>query len=439
MLNKTNQELSTNSKPKAWVLTVSMGYGHQRTAYPLKFLSPNQKVVNANNYEGMPPKDFRLWESSRKFYEFVSRFKKVPIIGEFLFYIFDKFQSIWTFYPKRDLSKPTISLKQNYLMIKKGWGRSLIKDLNHKNLPIVSTFFTPAFMAEEDKFDQEIFCVVCDTDIARTWAPLVPQKSLIKYFTPNQRTSERLMLYGVPEKNIFQTGYPLPKENIGEQMEIVKQDLKYRLLNLDPQGKYQENYSPLIKKYLGTLPEAPNHPLTITFAVGGAGAQLDIAVYLLESFKKELEKETIRFILSAGIKEEVKEKILKKISNAGLTEHLNKNIWLVFSKDINDYFCQFNEALRTTDILWTKPSELSFYTALGIPIVMAPIIGAQEEANRKWLSKIGSGIPQGNPKYAYQWLSDLINDGWFAEAAMQGFIEVEKMGTYNIEKIISKS
>ena len=28
--------------------------------------------------------------------------------------------------------------------------------------------------------------------------------------------------------------------------------------------------------------------------------------------------------------------------------------------------------MRTTDILWTKPSELSFYCGLGIPIVMAP-------------------------------------------------------------------
>jgi hypothetical protein len=69
---------------------------------------------------------------------------------------------------------------------------------------------------------------------------------------------------------------------------------------------------------------------------------------------------------------------------------------------------------------------------------MAPTIGAQEEANKKWLSKIGSGIPQSNPRYAHQWLFDLLNDGWFAEAAMQGFIEVEKMGTYNIEKIISE-
>jgi len=29
-------------------------------------------------------------------------------------------------------------------------------------------------------------------------------------------------------------------------------------------------------------------------------------------------------------------------------------------------------------------------------------------------------------------------DEWFAEAAMQGFVEAEKMGAFNIEKIISQ-
>ncbi len=50
--------------------------------------------------------------------------------------------------------------------------------------------------------------------------------------------------------------------------------------------------------------------------------------------------------------------------------------------------------LRTTDILWTKPSELSFYTALGLPIIMTPPLGSQEEFNRKWLLTIASGTDQ---------------------------------------------
>ena len=55
-------------------------------------------------------------------------------------------------------------------------------------------------------------------------------------------------------------------------MEILKKDLKYRMLNLDPQKRYFKNYQVLIEAKLGKLPQKPDHPLTIMFAVGGAGA-----------------------------------------------------------------------------------------------------------------------------------------------------------------------
>jgi len=44
---------------------------------------------------------------------------------------------------------------------------------------------------------------------------------------------------------------------------------------------------------------------------------------------------------------------------------------------------------------------------------------------------------QEDPKYADQWFYDLLDGGELAEAAMQGFVEIEKRGAYNIEKIIA--
>ena len=99
-------------------------------------------------------------------------------------------------------------------------------------------------------------------------------------------------------------------------------------------------------------------------------------------------------------------------------------------------FKKFNKALRATDILWTKPSELSFYTALGLPIIIAPPIGSQEIFNRTWLRTIGAGASQYPPRYTNEWLFDWVESGWFAEAVMEGFIEAPKFGTYNIEKIL---
>ena len=86
--------LKKNIKGKAWVIDVNMGYGHQRTAYPLKDLAPNKEVISANDYKDMPKKDKVIWDSSRNFYEFISKFKRFPIVGEFAFSVFDKFQKI---------------------------------------------------------------------------------------------------------------------------------------------------------------------------------------------------------------------------------------------------------------------------------------------------------------------------------------------------------
>ncbi len=423
---------------KAWLVSVDMGYGHQRTAYPLRFLAQKGEVINANNYTGIPKKDRNVWENSRKFYEFISRFKRIPLIGQAVFHTFNHFQKIFKFYPKRDLSKPNFLLKTNIFLIEGGWGKHLIQELAKEELPLVTSFYITAFMAEAFNYPGEIFCIVCDADMSRTWVSLKPRHSRIKYFAPTKRVVERLKLYGVKPENIFYTGYPLPLENLGTEknLEILKNDLSHRLLNLDPKASYRKQYNVLIKEYLGSLPNKSNHPLTIMFAIGGAGAQKTMAIEVVKNLANKIKDKEVRIILVAGIKKNVREYFIQEIQNLGLTEYLGTGIEIIFKKYTEAYFEEFNKALRTTDILWTKPSELSFYTALGLPIIIAPPIGSQEDFNQEWLFKLGSGINQKNPKYTNQWLFDLLEAGWFAEAAMDGFIEAEKLGTYNIQSCL---
>ncbi|GAI53578.1 unnamed protein product, partial [marine sediment metagenome] len=158
-----------------------------------------------------------------------------------------------------------------------------------------------------------------------------------------------------------------------------------------------------------------------------------IGVKILKSLSSKIKTKEIKIILVAGIRKKVKEYFLQNIKRLNLRRNLNKSIEIIWEKDIESYFKKFNQALRKTDILWTKPSELSFYTALGVPIIIAPPIGSQEDFNKQWLLRLGSAIPQENPNYTEQWLFDFLESGWFAEAAMQGFIEAEKLGTLNIE------
>lgn len=430
----------TKNNQKAYVIAVDMGYGHQRAAHPLHELAYKGKVINANKYPGIPKSDKKFWKKSREFYEWLSKFKKAPIIGQKIWNIFDHFQEIPKFYPKRDLSAPNAQLKYFMHFIKRGWGKDLIRRLEKKPLPIITTFFVMGFMAEYHNYSGEIYVLATDTDISRTWVPLNPAQSKINYFAPNYRVEQRFKLYGVRPEKIFLTGFPLPSENLGgPDLKILKKDLGHRLYNLDPKKRYISRYKDTINVQLGKAcyPNKKHHILTITFAVGGAGAQRELGIEIVKSLSEKIRENQLRIILVAGIRNEVNSYFKSSVRELGLGKFLGKNIKIIHAPNKEDYFNKFNKALRTTDILWTKPSELSFYTALGLPIIMSPPIGSQEKFNRKWLRTISSGIDQDDVKYTDQWLYDWLDSGWFAEAAMEGFMEAPKFGTFNIQKIIS--
>ena len=424
---------------KAWVTTVDMGYGHQRAAYPLRHLSPTGKVIVANNYEGIPAKDKRIWYESRKFYEWVSRLNNWPVIGPEMFHLYDKVQAIANFYPRRDLSRPNLQLKQMYGLIHKGWGKDLIDYLNRQDIPLITTFFTIAFFAEEHDFKNEIYCVLCDADISRAWVALDPSKSRIKYLAPCRRVVDRLKLYGVKDENIFLTGFPLPEENLGgARLKVLKADLSERIVNLDPEKRYRQKYGGTVKQYFEgiDLNERHQHPLTLTFAVGGAGAQRGIAVDILRSLKQKIEDNEINLNLVAGTRNDVYIYFKEQIKRVGLDKCFCENLRILFAVHKDDYFHQLNETLRTTDVLWSKPSEMVFYAALGLPIVMAPSVGSQEDYNRVWLKTIGAGISQNDPRYTDEWLFDWVNSGWLAEAAVAGFLDGRQFGVYNIIDVV---
>jgi hypothetical protein len=435
-MKKTKHKVKESKK--AWVVTVDMGYGHQRPAYPFRDIAEGG-VITANGYKGIPDKDKFIWENSRGFYEFISRFKMVPVIGDMVFDVYDKLQAIPSFYPKRDLSKSTLQLREIYRFFREGnWGKHLIDKLSKNPLPFLTTFFATAMMAEYFNYPGEIYCVLCDADIARSWVPPDPHKSRIIYLASNRRVADRLELYGVHKQNIILTGFPLPEENLGKNLSILKKDLGQRLINLDPKKKFIDQFKNDITLKIGreNLKLKVNRPVNIVFAVGGAGAQRELGIEIAQSLKKKIKDNKYRLHLVAGINFEVADYFKDELKKLKLKDQIGENINIVVEKTKDKYFKSFNKVLRNADILWTKPSELCFYCALGLPIIMAPTIGSQEKFNRKWLQIIGAGIDQEDPKYTDEWLEDWLNSGWLAEAALDGFVEAPKYGTYNIKKII---
>ncbi len=401
---------------KIWLVATNMGYGHQRAAHPLREIAVNEEIIRADSYPGIPKKDKKFWERSRSFYEFISRFKSIPLIGRLAFAVFDYFQRIPKFSPFRDLSKPSFVLKQTYKLIKKGWGEDFIKKLEGGR-PFVTTFSTMAFMAEYFNYPGDIFCIICDADIARTWAPLKGEKSCIKYFAPTERSSERLKMYGVKEKNIFLTGHPLPLENVGKEREIAKEDFKKRIKKLEP-------------NQLGRVPGGGG-PLRLMFAIGGAGSQKEIGLKVMTSLAKRIKNKEVVIIFSVGTRKNLKDYFLKNSEKLGVRDGME----IVFGEKAEDYFIEFNNKLRETDILWTKPSELCFFAALGLPLILAPTIGSQEKKNKKWILKKGAALVQKDPLFCDKWLFDYLRRGLLAECAINGFYRIDKLGR---EEIIKK-
>jgi hypothetical protein len=421
---------------KAWVVTADMGLGHQRATYPLASLAEGG-IFPVGDELNCSPGESRLWSRVRHAYEVISRCKSIPLIGTPLFGLMDRLLSIPPYYPVRDLSDPDFQVKLLESLIDRGLCRGMLERIRSKPLPLITSYLAPAIAADKAGYDP-VYCIICDAEVARAWVARDPAVSRIHYLVPCQRTVLRLRSYGVPAQRIFLTGFPLPLELLGDgSLDCLKIDLAARLSRLDPAAHFRQRHGRYAAHFLGRAitPAGTREPITITFAVGGAGAQGDIGRQIARSLRDRLREGSVRLNLVAGVREEVKSCF------DSFKEQLlpgNRNLRVIFGRSKPEYFRKFSKILHETDVLWTKPSELSFYCGLGIPIIISPTIGSQEVFNRKWLLEIGAGVPQEDPAYTGQWFFDLLNTGRLAEIAWSGFLNARKYGTYNIREILDK-
>jgi hypothetical protein len=419
---------------KAWVVTVDMGLGHQRATYPLASVAEGG-IIAVGGEQNSSPQESRLWSRVQGAYEMISRCKSIPLVGSPLFGLMDRLLSIPPYYPVRDLSAPDRQVKLLESLTDRGLCRGMLERIWSKPLPLITSYLAPAIAADRAGYNP-VYCIICDAEVARAWVARDPGASGIHYLAPCERTVLRLRSYGVPAKKISLTGFPLPIELLGDRsLGRLKFDLAGRLSRLDPAGCFWQRHGRNVAHMLGGAKTSADNlqPITITFAVGGAGAQSEIGRMIARSLKDRLQQGSVRLNLVAGVREEVKSRFdtFKEQLLPG-----NGNLRIVFARSKHEYFRKFSEILHETDVLWTKPSELSFYCGLGIPIIISPTIGSQEVFNRKWLLEIGAGVPQEDPAYTGQWFFDLLSSGRLAEIAWSGFLNARKCGTYSIREIL---
>jgi hypothetical protein len=416
---------------QAWVVAVDMGYGHQRAAYPFRDIA-HEGIITANTGAMVDDDERKRWMAMQRIYEGLSRVNRVPVIGPWLWRTYDRFQAISPHYPFQNLSKPSFGSMRLDRLISRGFGSSVVEHTRERDdLPVLTTFFAIALAADR-MGRKDVFCVVTDTDVNRIWAAKLPAKGQINYLAPTPLTRQRLLQYGIPTERIFLTGFPLPQENVCHAAE----DLRRRIPILDARGAFRHGYGRMLDAELGPAPAAEVRPLSITFAVGGAGAQAEMARDILQGLAGALREGRMRLNLVAGVRAEVEQHFRRVIGELGLERELGRSIHLLLAPTKDEYFARFNQLLRETDVLWSKPSELCFYPALGIPLIMSGPLGAHEERNLETVLRVGAGQRQEDPRAAAEWLTDWMNNGLLALNAFQGYFHMPRMGTENIKRLL---
>jgi len=73
---------------KAWVISATMGYGHQRAVHPLREIA-EEKIITVGAGDAASKNEEKLWKRVLGAYEFMSRAKGIPIIGKPIFNLLD--------------------------------------------------------------------------------------------------------------------------------------------------------------------------------------------------------------------------------------------------------------------------------------------------------------------------------------------------------------
>jgi hypothetical protein len=411
------------------VVAVEMGLGHLRAGAAVAD-ALGQPLLQADRDPLADEAEQRIWRRTRRWYEGLTRLSQLRVVGPPLRALVGGITHIPHLHPGRDLSAPTMSTRFLDRLVRRGLGRGVVDVLQRDGMPLFSTFFATALAADHHGCPN-VSCLVTDTDAARAWVASDPARSRIRYLAPSDRVVRRLRAYGVPSDRIQLTGFPLPHELVGgPELGVLRRNLVRRIGHLDPGAVFRDSHREELERRLGGTPVPDGAAPLLVFAVGGAGAQAELPEQFLPSLRDAIIAGRLRLALMAGTRVAVAERFRELFRRHGLGGHAGALV--VVEPELGAYFKVCNALLGEADILWTKPSEMTFYGALGLPLVLSAPVGAQEVANRRWAVEQGAGLAQRDPRYAGEWIREWLENGTLAGAAWSGFTRLPKRGLYRI-------
>jgi hypothetical protein len=413
------------------LVAVEMGYGHLRAAMPLAD-ALGVGLVRADRPPIVDEKEAKTWRWFQRGHEVLSTPHPWAAVFGSRPLGMDWITHIPPLYSQKDLTAPDMGTHLLHQLAKRGLGRGLMRYLERNPGPLVTTYFAPAIVADYHGYDR-IYCLVTDADMHRVWVPKDPGQSRITYFAPSTRVVRRLEAYGVARSKIVLTGFPLPSALTNGKVSLEEQ-MRERLVRLDPEGAFRELHSAELGRMLGGPlgHHVQGKPLRMTFAIGGAGAQAGVVEEFLDSLKERIWAGSLQVCLAAGIRQEVHARFQRALKRLRLEAYIGRGVRIVHASDFRAYYDLFNDALVDTDVLWTKPSELSFYAGLGIALVLSKPVGMHERYNRRWLRQQGVAFKQESSRHAAHWLDEWLVDGTLAGGAWAGYLRMPKDGTQRI-------
>jgi len=390
-----------------------MGYGHLRPAYALaERLGVPVREVDRTPFAS--PTDRLIWRLSRRLYETISRRSQGGVARRVAGPILEAITCLPTLDQAPSPVPADADARWLHRLMRLGFGRQLVRSLRASRGTLVTTFYAPAIMADAHGI-RPVISVVTDSEVSRIWVPVQPERYSIQYCVPHRRTARRLAAYGVPGTSIHLTGFPLPPTLTGDR---AGTDAQRRFARLERWA-------------------AGDGPLHLCLAIGGAGAQADLALNLVRALAHEIRRGDLRVTLVTGTNTSLSVRFRRRLEHLGVgNDGPDSRVSVLSAERHTDYLERFNEELPTTDLLWTKPSELSFFAALGLPMLLAPAVGEHERANATILFEAGAAFPVPAATELPHWLAARRRDGALERAARAGFASLPRDATDRVAAVV---
>lgn len=396
------------SGSKYLVTSALMGFGHLRAAHNIASYSKTPVLrVDKDPYVNLIDKF--IWRLAQYTHSYASR--DTESRSKFLYRRFEKLMEI----PDDHRSPSLRGAKFVRRLQKLGAGKKVFNSFDGASPTLLHTFYLPAMLSVYYKYTGGNFLLLCDTDFHRVWVPLKPEKRNLKYCVPMVKSADTLISYGVSKDKIYVTGFPLPVANTGGR------DLRQLAIDFEVRKKRLRHDSSL--------------PLTIMFPFSGAGAYSNVLADLVKSILDELKEGSLRLIVSCGDNDHALKNAENLFTNYGIDELEFAEI--MYDKDIFASFDKFDSALKATDVMITKPSEMVFYAALGIPLLFLPPIGAHEAKNRDYLFGNRCAVNMVPPSDFPRWLEKRRRNGTLVELAENGHRNLPQTGTFEIDELVA--